>query len=534
MKLKFKDRIKIFFFPVLATILNKIGFSWERLGKTVLNKSVLLAQAKSLSNSSITNKGNSNDYYFLTMLSGAHFMLSIESLLALSLKYKGHNVTILIDDNVLPIHELKKINNEENWNYQTNRDYIYASQFLKKLKLNFIPLSDFIKDADELIYDEKYNTILEATLLKQYKVGVISSDLPRLQEKTDLVKRAIAITDYIGKKLVKIGPNAVIMSHGIYSTWGPPFQVLDTNGIRILMYGRGKKRHTLKFDWNKTGDSWDVSQEWERVKNKELTKKELEEINTYLDSRISHKDDVFVYNFGKETTKRETIAFLGLDSDKPIYTLFTNVLWDAASAQREIAFKNPVEWVIETIQWFNEHPEKQLIVKIHPAEVVIGTNMPFYDIIINRIKPKENIRIIKPDEKVNSWSIYDISELGMVHTTTAGMELPLVYKPCIVVSKTHYRGKGFTLDINSKKEYFNLLENFNRSNVDYENNKREALKYAYLLFIRYQIPFNMFYEEISTDVKGFRSTTIDDFFKDKIFKSIIEKIEKNEPIFLND
>lgn len=534
MKLKFKDQIKIYIFPVIANFLNKIGFSWEKLGTTVLNKSVLLAQAKLLGEIPSVRKGNSKDYYFLTMLSGAHFMLSIESLLALSLKYKGHNVTLLIDDNVLPIHELKKINNEHNWNYQAYKDYIYASHFLKKLKINFRPLSEFIKDAGELFYDDKYNTILEATLLKQYKVGVISSNLPQLQEKTQLIKKAIAITDFIGKKLVKIKPDAVIMSHGIYSTWGPPFQVLDKNEIKILMYGRGKKRHTLKFDWNKTGDSWDVSEEWERVKDKELTKKELEEINTYLDSRISHKDDVFVYNFGKETTKNETIKFLGLDKNKPIYTLFTNVLWDAASAQREIAFTNPVEWVIETIKWFNEHPEKQLIVKIHPAEVVIGTNMPFYNIIIDKITPKDNIRIIKPDEKVNSWSIYDISELGMVHTTTAGMELPLVYKPCIVVSKTHYRDKGFTLDINSKEEYFNLLENFDKTSINYKENKKEALKYAYLLFIRYQIPFNMFYEEISTDVKGFRQISINDFFKNKVFKSIIEKIEKIEPIFLND
>src|SRR5690606_5492122 len=122
----------------------------------------------------------------------------------------------------------------------------------------------------------------------------------------------------------------------------------------------------------------------------------------------------------------------------------------AASAQREIAFKNPVEWVIDTIDWFNKHPEKQLIVKIHPAEVVIGTNMPFYDIILERITPEKNIRIIKPNEKVNSWSIYDITTLGIVHTTTAGMEMPLVNKPCLVVSKTHFRDKGFTIDINSR------------------------------------------------------------------------------------
>lgn len=528
--MKLKDQLKIYIFPAFALLLNKLGFSWEALGKTVLNKSVLLAQAKKMGQFKIDDNADSQHIYVLEILSGSTFHLFIEALLALGLKKKGHHITFIIDDNTLPIHELKKIGNEHNWNYQAEKAFIYASKFLNRLKLDFIPISEFINDNNGLEYDEKYNSILEASLLKQYKVGVISDDLPKLKDKTDLLKQSIAITDYIGKKLVLLKPDSVIMSHGIYSTWGPPFQVLNDNNIPTLVHGRGKKRYSQVFNWNKTGDSWDVSEEWQKVKDKDLTVEQLNEINGYLDSRISHKNDVFVYNFGKETSQQETINYLGLDADKPIYTLFTNVLWDAASAQREIAFKNPIEWVIETIKWFNENPEKQLIVKIHPAEVVIGTNMPFYDIIIGRITPNNNIRIIKPEEKVNSWSIYDISELGIVHTTTAGMELPLVNKPCIVVSKTHYRSKGFTLDVNSKEEYFQLLGNFNSESIDFKKNKNEAIKYAYLLFIRYQVPFNMFYEEVSTNIRGYRKNTINEYFEDEVFHNIICSIETRKNI----
>ena len=523
--MKLKDILKIDTFPKIITVLHKIGISYKKLGSiSFFTKSNLLAQAKGLSKFVVEKNTNPQAIYVLLMLSGSTFHLYIETLLALGLKKKGHHVIFLIDDNTLPIHELKRRGNETNWDYEAQRDYIFASKFLENIGLEFISISEFIKDTDNLKYNKKYDSILEATLLKQYKVGVISDDLPLLNEKIALIKQAIAISEAIGKKLVKIRPNSVIMSHGIYSTWGPVFQVLDEYAIPILVHGRGKKRHSQVFNWNKTGDSWDVSEEWKKVKDKDLTEIQLKEINDYLASRISHKDDVFVYNFGKETSQNETIAYLGLDVDKPIYTLFTNVLWDAASAQREIAFKNPVEWVIETIAWFNKHPEKQLIVKIHPAEIVIGTNMPFYDIIVSRITPNENIRIIKPNEKVNSWSIYDITTLGIVHTTTAGMEMPLVNKPCLVVSKTHYRAKGFTIDIDSKEAYFKLLENFDSNSINYEENKMIALKYAYLLFIRYQVPFNMFFEEISTNITGFRYNSIDKYMQNDVFKRIIEHI----------
>jgi len=532
--MKLKDKLKLYIFPSIIRILHGLGFSYEKLGNiSFFAKSNLLAQAKELSKFEIEENNKSQSIYVLLMLSGSSFHLYIEALLALGLKKKGHQITFIIDDNTLPIHELKRRGNEKNWDYQAETDFIFASKFLNNIGLHYVAISEFIKDVRHLEYDNKYDSILEATLLKQYKVGVISDDLPLLKEKIELIKQAIVISDAIGKVLVEIKPDSVIMSHGIYSTWGPAFNVLDENKIPTLVHGRGKKRHSQVFNWNKTGDSWDVSGEWEKVKNKELTESQLTEINKYLDSRISHKDDVFVYNFGKETSQKETIEFLELDPKKPIYTLFTNVLWDAASAQREIAFKNPVAWVIETIAWFNMHPEKQLIVKIHPAEIVIGTNMPFYDIIIGRIKPNNNIRIIKPDEKVNSWSIYDITTLGIVHTTTAGMELPLVNKPCMVVSKTHYRNKSFTIDINSKDEYFKLLDMFDATSIDFEQNKKEALKYAYLLFIRYQVPFNMFFEEETTNITGFRYNTIDLYMNVDVFKNIICTIENKENIFLN-
>lgn len=530
-----KNRLKIYVFPKLIRGLHKLGFSYEKLGGySFFAKSNLIAQAKSIGDISIEDNPKAQNIYVLLMLSGSNFHLYIESLLALGLKKKGHNITFIMDHNMLPIHELKKIGNENNWDSQAETDFIFATKFLDAIDLEYISIEEFLKGRELSVYDKKYNSILEATLLKQYKVGVISKDLPLLDQKTELIKTAIMISDEIGKKLVEIKPDSVIMSHGIYSTWGPLFNVLNANNISILVHGRGKKRHSQVFNWNKTGDSWDVSEEWAKVKDQPLVSKELNSINDYLESRISHRDDVFVYNFGKETSNKEAIDFLDLDENKPIYTLFTNVLWDAASAQREIAFNNPVEWVIETIEWFNKHPEKQLIVKIHPAEIVIGTNMPFYEIIINRITPEKNVRIIKPDAKVNSWSIYAISTVGIVHTTTAGMEMPLVNKPCMVVSQTHYREKGFTIDINSKEEYFTTLANFDESSINYDKNRDLALRYSYLLFIRYQIPFNMFFEEISTSISGFRYNNLDDYFTNAHFSNIIKVIENKTPIFNNN
>src|SRR6185437_6739251 len=122
------------------------------------------------------------------------------------------------------------------------------------------------------------------------------------------------------------------------------------------------------------------------------------------------------------------------------------------------------------------------------------------------------------------WSIYQVTDLGIVHTTTAGMELPLVGVPCVVVSKTHFREKGFTLDIDSKESYFNYLNDFKRENIDRDNLKMLSQRYAYLLFERYQVPFDVFDEVKWTDVRSWKFSSIDELFKIPFFRNIIDSI----------
>jgi hypothetical protein len=256
-------------------------------------------------------------------------------------------------------------------------------------------------------------------------------------------------------------------------------------------------------------------------------------VEQYLSSRRHHSQDTLVYNFGPEQAASETRKRFGLDPDKTTFTLFTNVLWDAASAQREIAFTNPIEWAVETIRWFAHHPDRQLIVKIHPAEKVIGTRQPFAEILSKEFPVlPANVLLIEPDEKVNSWSILQVTDLGLVHTSTVGMELPLEGVPVACVSRTHYRGKGFTLDVESRAEYFKLLEGWRRGAHDMRAQNELAIRYAHLLFERYQLPWNMIYEPAHTDVRALGYSNADELASDGTIRLVISAIETKAEFLL--
>ncbi|THH34571.1 hypothetical protein [Neolewinella litorea] len=529
-----KDVIKLHIFPVLATLGHKLGYSWKSLGRSFLGKSVLIAQASHISGSFNTKQSEKKlDIYFLSMLGNYTHNIMIDIALAWGLIQRGHNVSMVLDDMCLPITEAKRNGEENRWDIISARGYLFGKRYFDAAGLKVIYLSDVVDKEAEVDVTE-FQSIVDASILKHYRVGVISESLPNIESKRDLIKTSVAYTSQLGSYLLSLNPDRIILNHGIYSTWGPPFEILNKHNIPIVTYSKTKRKKTEKFNWNSTADWWDVSEEWERVRGEELTVAQHQKIDKYLASRVKHEDDVLVYNFGEKESKQQTFNRFGLDPLLPVFSLFTNVLWDAASAQREIVFDNPINWVFETIEYFLDKPHIQLIVKIHPAEVVIGTNQPFSELINERFEYiPANIVIIEPQENVNSWSIYEITSMGLVHTTTAGMELPLLGIPCAVVSRTHYRGKGFTIDVNSKEEYFNLLSSYSPKQPD--KNKLMALskRYAHLLFERYQIPFEIFDEITYTDVRSFNFDNIKELFEIPHFEYIIDAIIHKKP-FLTD
>ena len=66
-------------------------------------------------------------------------------------------------------------------------------------------------------------------------------------------------------------------------------------------------------------------------------------------------------------TKNERFNFEKISNKKPTALMCTNVIWDLA-LNKEIFSESMFEWVQDTINWFKNRQEYQLIIKAHPAE----------------------------------------------------------------------------------------------------------------------------------------------------------------------
>jgi len=497
----FKNRLRQRLLSVWAHAWYAVGGSRQTLpGRKRFAEDCLIGQLRALPLSPPPPApAQSLRVVFFTML-GSHSMLTaMEISWARALRQRGHRVSLVLCDQMLPVCENKPMSSRERWPELCDKCFHRGRAMMDASGLPYATVSTLagnkLTQAEENILGGlDFSNLIESTLYKQLRVGRLHGT-PEEQTAAVAARRACEISARTALAVAREKPDRVIMSHGFYSTWGPALAVFNALRIPVAVYNKGKRRNSAVINWVDGAMEWDVSRAWEKIKDRPLTPPQEKKIREYLGTRVKHTGDALRYNFGDVETRAQFLERFKLDPLAPTFVLFTNVLWDASSAQREIAFPNAVDWVMETIQWFLTHPDRQLVVKIHPAEVVIGTNQPFAE-EIRRVFPQlpDNIRIIEPTEKINSWTMAAVATVALVHTSTPGMELPLEGVPCVVVSRTHYRGKGFTIDITSKDEYFRLLAEWKDSPIPREQMQTLALRYAWLLFERYHLPLDFLLE----------------------------------------
>jgi len=113
--------------------------------------------------------------------------------------------------------------------------------------------------------------------------------------------------------------------------------------------------------------------------------------------------------------------------------------------------------------------------------------------------------LIKPEEKINTYDILEIADLGLVYTTTVGLEMAMRGIPVIVAGQTHYRDRGFTYDPDSWDVYFETLNSLlgDLESAQLSQSQIElAWRYAYLFFFEFPKPFPWHLLDLKEDIKS--------------------------------
>ena len=281
-------------------------------------------------------------------------------------------------------------------------------------------------------------------------------------------------------------PDVVVMLNGLFFFEAVASALCRRRGIDVVTYERGFRPGTVFASRGEPASRYEIGAAWAAVADEPLSTAQDAELDRYLAERRRTGHPIF--DFWGEA-RHETPQ----KGEGRLACLFTNVTWDSAVIGREGAFPSIQAWLDAAVAVAEARPADQLVIRIHPAEVRMSgkvTREPLADHLVQRAgRLPPNVRVIPPEDPVSSYDLLDACDVGLVLTSTVGLEAALAGKPVMVAGTPHYRGKGFTVDVDTvrgfQEQAGRLLDDPASLSVDVPR----ARRYAHAFFFDVPIEF---------------------------------------------
>ena len=293
---------------------------------------------------------------------------------------------------------------------------------------------------------------------------------------------ARSIVRQTDRALDRIDPDRVLMLNGLFLFEAVASELCRRRGVPVATYERGFIIDTFLFDGARPAGLSDLSSVWPTWRAKELTPDEETTLDRYLDDR----------RHGRRTADEywRDVSFDGLERTRTgsRAVLFTNLVWDSAVVGQDIAFSSIVEWLSAAVGVFEERPDDELIIRIHPAEEKLSGRESRERMLdaLRAVRPTlpPNVRVIESSDPTSSYVLMEQADVGLVYSSTAGLEMVLSGRPVVVAAQTHYRGKGFTIDPESQEDFVRVVNEVLDDPRTFEPDRELTRRYTYLFFFR--------------------------------------------------
>jgi hypothetical protein len=415
-----------------------------------------------------------------------HYWIRHSTLLGLSLAGLGHKVTLVY----LPFPDwrrqfnLLEISRQSSYSHDTLKP---AEAFIEIVNLLHVqPVKKLPMELEEAvntisIHDTQYTFESEEVNL--------DSDFYRLRQKNNgFAARAIMTW------LRSNRPDVALVPNGVNVEFGAVYRTARYLNIPTVTYEFSEDRGQIWLAQNEEVVRQDTDMLWQARGHLPLTAEQRQKVEALESARRGARTFGMSDRLWQDVpagSVEQTRAALGLD-ERPVVLLATNVIGDSLTLERNVFSGSMSEWITNTIRYFSSRPDIQLVIRVHPGERYSkGFSMVT---VVNNVWPQlpENIHVIGPLEKVNTYDIMKLTTLGLIYTTTTGLEMAMDGIPVIIAGDTHYRKRGFTLDPNTWDEYFETLDRALANPAGYRLTDEQvdtAWNYAYRFFFEYPRPF---------------------------------------------
>jgi hypothetical protein len=420
-----------------------------------------------------------------------HYWIEQSAYLGLALAGMGHDVTLL----TLPYSEWHKQKDK----FTQRQRVLHTKDALDSLAplikhasmLDLKPVSDLPAslhaDIEEVsLWDAQYTLMREEVNMNDASDRALY-DL-RIERNTFAAKTAL-------EWMQTNKPDVVLIPNGLILEMGIVFRVARHLGIDAVTYEFNDQREQIWLAQNSSIMQQETDYLVDARCSLPMTDEMFERVadleNARRGARVWGKSKR-LWQYVSSQGAAETRKQLNLD-DRPVVMLAANVLGDSLTLGRDIFAASMTEWITKTVQYFAKRTDVQMVIRVHPGEKLVPQAKSMGTVVKEALPEiPSHIHIIGALDKVNTYDLIEIADVGLAYTTTVGLETAMNGRPVISCGQTHYRGRGITLDPNTWDQYYAILEKVLSDIPAHQMNEKQiefAWNYAYRFFFEYPRPF---------------------------------------------
>ena len=190
----------------------------------------------------------------------------------------------------------------------------------------------------------------------------------------------------------------------------------------------------------------------------------------------------------------EVLREIGLSPGQRFALVCSNVPFDAGYYEFTRIFPSMRNWLVSTVRRLLDVGTMPVVVRAHPAEVLLKRNKESAQSILAEagLLERDGLIVIPGTAKTNTYNLIDACHFGAVFTSTVGFEMAMMGKPVVLSSDVYYGRRGFTHDTNTIEEYLNeisALAEAREAKRLSDKQIEDAQVFFYLLHYAVQWPF---------------------------------------------
>jgi len=442
-------------------------------------------------------------------------VFTLELLWAAWLKMAGRQVVFVLCDGVLPYCWYESITGKKKCEqcHDLNRHVMGIGDFVTFTFSDILPAA-VLNDLNTATRDAPYDR-LRGAKEGTYSIGEKShhdlcyhlrAEPERLTPSMEETYRSMHASNLISYRIAtrvfeRHGPAAVVVFNGNSLNTHAAVDAARTAGTRCFTWeDYGVFRDGFVFSQDRPANHTYIPEShWIEARDRKLTRRHIRRLQLFQKRWMGGRVTDTVYHPKPENDRAVLWRDLGLDPHRRTLVAFPNLIWETSCLGRDLGFSGLIDWLFALMEWFAAHEEgRQLVIRIHPAESrALPDRFLTRAGVASRIRERwgeslpENIRIVPSGSHVFSYALADAAEAVAVYTSSLGYELALQGRRVWVAGETHFRGHGFTLDIQDRDHLFRCLDEAKWENRLSRDELNLARRYVYFRYFRQivRIPF---------------------------------------------